>query len=463
MSGETPNTLRVLAPSINVYAGPEEVRSFDFFRHCTVKTTTMFLESDFWSSIVLQVSQSEPAVKYALLALSALHERQLQNEGFPLLEDTELSGLAHYSQAVRHTNRLIAMANKDIEDKGQTEKALVAVILFVCYENARGEYQTAHMHLKNGLRILHDRRGKCHGPAWSDSSDAASLERVFASLDLQAMTYSDDSSPWIQDTTSGHAVEVPTALPVRFASFNQALHVLIDIGRSMLWLGAAFEGMKPDDREGYNNALAKTDYARAVLVRWERSFRAFKATLVARSKGEETYNNDASNVLGIWYTFVKLFIGPGFQFSEMVWDDHVADFERIVDMAASVLQSRKTARVISTSYREESFALESSGNVIVPLFYAGHHCRDPKVRRKVLVLLANLNRREGVWESRSASKMLEHIIRIEEGGLEVLTVSDIPLHRRIKYIESIEHRTGRERRLKVAYCIETKECRGKSG
>jgi len=54
--------------------------------------------------------------------------------------------------------------------------------------------------------------------------------------------------------------------------------------------------------------------------------------------------------------------------------------------------------------------------VIGPLYYVSLKCRDPDVRQEALDLLAATRRREGMWDSVTAAKVLRRVMDIEKAG-----------------------------------------------
>ena len=61
-------------------------------------------------------------------------------------------------------------------------------------------------------------------------------------------------------------------------------------------------------------------------------------------------------------------------------------------------------------------------NVIPPLYYTACRCRHPRLRRTALALLkevARVNPREALWDARYLVPVVERVIELEEGGMEL--------------------------------------------
>ena len=72
--------------------------------------------------------------------------------------------------------------------------------------------------------------------------------------------------------------------------------------------------------------------------------------------------------------------------------------------------------------------------VIYHLFNIGRECRSPVVRKRILDWMQSLNIQEGMLTVELVSKVLNKVIALEEGGMDVQFSSQIPEHRRIQDI-----------------------------
>lgn len=81
--------------------------SFDFFRSQTVVAISGYFDCPLWGSLVLQASHSEPAVRYAAVALGALHQEiTLQHSTVPqhqtLIQTGAKYPLSQYTKAMKN-------------------------------------------------------------------------------------------------------------------------------------------------------------------------------------------------------------------------------------------------------------------------------------------------------------------------------------------------------------------------
>jgi hypothetical protein len=90
-----------------------------------------------------------------------------------------------------------------------------------------------------------------------------------------------------------------------------------------------------------------------------------------------------------------------------VHDPYLPQFTQIADLAEEVLNIRP----------ERKFQYSSDNEIIQPLFYVAQKCRDGKLRRRAMGLLARSGR-EGVWDGQCAAAAASWIIAKEEEGLK---------------------------------------------
>ena len=98
---------------------------------------------------------------------------------------------------------------------------------------------------------------------------------------------------------------------------------------------------------------------------------------------------------------------------QMLWDKYDPMFEKIVDLAQSVLLiSSSSSTPTSVNY----FTLDMA--IVGPLYDVARSCRDPHIRRKAISLLRKYPRQEGLWDGVLAARVAERIMVIEETSVD---------------------------------------------
>jgi hypothetical protein len=126
----------------------ERQRRFAFYFNHVVPTSELRSDADrkFWGYTVLQASHSEPAVKHAMLAISAWHHGQrnadTRSEDY---NDTH----RHYGLAIRAAHRATYMkSSRDISDLFNVSMALLSLELF------RRDSSAGRIHLQACRNLL---------------------------------------------------------------------------------------------------------------------------------------------------------------------------------------------------------------------------------------------------------------------------------------------------------------------
>jgi Fungal specific transcription factor domain len=94
-----------------------------------------YFDVEFWTYFLLQVSQSERTVWYAVLALSVFHEQRLQGRNVKDKTQVEASrrfAIRHYDEAIR---RLTGHLH---ESKDPNSVVLVTCLIFFWHEDLLG-------------------------------------------------------------------------------------------------------------------------------------------------------------------------------------------------------------------------------------------------------------------------------------------------------------------------------------
>jgi hypothetical protein len=139
--------------------------------------------------------------------------------------------------------------------------------------------------------------------------------------------------------------------------------------------------------------------------------------------------------LRIWHQLVSIDVVANWYGSELRYDGHVAQYERLVATAEEIIEL--------LAQKPEGGAFSFDLGITIPLFSTAERCRDPHIRRRALQAMRNGPRQEGTWGP-GAALAVDKWIAFEEHGLgHVEKASDVPEWRRIRNMDaSINVDTG---------------------
>jgi len=137
------------------------------------------------------------------------------------------------------------------------------------------------------------------------------------------------------------------------------------------------------------------------LHRWMAAFAPFKTSREFKTLDEKK----AAITLELHMKATYMGTVKSLAQDELVFDNYYDIYNDIVSLSAALLNCSPTSKV-------PKFSFDSS--VIIPLWFTGHKCRDPVLRRKVIALLLDYPRREGVWDSVFAGLVIDVLRDFEE-------------------------------------------------
>ncbi|KAF2111685.1 hypothetical protein BDV96DRAFT_649663 [Lophiotrema nucula] len=484
-------------PSRSLSPEAAENRSFFYFQHHTLPKWTEFFDSELWSQKILQLSHSEPAIKHGILALSTMHERF--EDTTPIFSaKTNDFAFVQYMQAVKHSNDLLTAHQ---EGKADLEKVLIACIIFTCYENLAGNYRAANMHLRNGLRILNQHK-RSLSPLIYHTPSQESIANVLYRFDLQAMTFSDNASPY--DYSLDNSPDCPL-IPETYNRNADARNDLVGLLRCMMWI-SGIANINPQAPE-HPTWLQIYTQLMGAFEAWEVTFDRYQHNIPPIEQGDPKIYA-GNTLLKIYAIMARTIIAAGAGLrTEMAWDSFAKSFQTMVDLAETLpilnkpasqpssrsstspprstptprpakhrpiapnpatsvrspppgtstlvflpeptpsITSSKTACEYTTAptakRKPSSFSPSFELSPIVPLFITACRCRDPVLRRRAIALLLNCRRREGVWDSFGAGMVALQCVKLEEGIAEIVDLGPenwLPLNNKCKDATDIVER-----------------------
>lgn len=381
-------------PALPNFDNSRQRQCFAFFVSCTSNAANLYFGANFWARRVLQLSLSEPSIRYALCSLSALHQMSTV-PALPFVDAraTELGNYAlqQYSHAVRCTQTLLAESSDRSADK--LIKGLVACVLFVCYENFIGNYEISHMHLQNGLHIINKELLK------RPSAIPKDIIQVFKRMDLQAISFGNSKAPYPEHLCND-PIELLTDVPISFNSIEDAIDVVLHIFRWMFRNMGSSES-SPIPPEHFETALK-------VMEEWTSKTEHF--SMIPMQEGEL---RRPVALLRMYQIIMDTTLATGVYGQESLNNEHLHKYEELIALGEKLVLDVKASSPTPSS--NQFFCFDTG--VIFPLFWVAIKCRDPRARRRAVHLLGSMHHQEGVWKSISAAKVAQFVIAIEEEGL----------------------------------------------
>lgn len=366
-----------------------------------------------WQRLVLQACHVEPAVRYAVNAVAALHEERCLRESAS--GDGIEVGLVQTNFPTRQYSK--ALSGLQIllgSEPASTNMVLLCALLLVHFESLRERFIPALTHLDNAIRLL--------DPAQSPSKEAIdpSLVQSFVRLDLQSSFFLDVRVPSLTSITSA----IDNELPNSFTDINHARRF------SVTWTSRLFNFLRTKaDKYKFVSPgfippedLAEAHDLEQKFIAIERLLWSFMQKSSVKLTFREHHGLSMLRVLAI----EDRIIAAGCLYSEAsFYDRFLPEFEQIVSICRFVLDAEDPAS------RLMSVAVDDG--LLRPLWFVVTHCRDSRIRRNGLALLKQLPASSSAWHVDAMTKTAELCMTIEETGCtkEYPQCEDIPEWRRI--------------------------------
>lgn len=387
-----------------VETSKEEGRALQYFYTSAGPLLSSADETSFWTSLVMQLTHFEPAVRHSVIAISLLHEQMHQNPQMgltvPALKDEVLS-LKHYNLAIAE------LKSMDAADKQPV--VLFACVLFICIELLQANRDIALQHCKHGLAILSQ---VVYRNPWTQEH----LIPIFRRLSMLLYLFGNDTSEYaILDAFASPQYE-------QFESFADAQVQMDEIFRRTLRLFRRGEAYRMGGLRGQpvaDDLHAEQGVVNAMLDHWHNLFTAFDDQLIIMTNNPESelYDLDNSYLLNMAHKFLssryevcRIWANMAFATDEVGYDDYMEDFER-------TLESLETMDIIpneepSDQSRPLKFSFETGFQPVV--YFLVTKCRDINLRLRALRMIKVLGvPQENMWNTISTFQLGRRVIELE--------------------------------------------------
>ncbi|XXG99325.1 hypothetical protein Hte_005662 [Hypoxylon texense] len=445
-------------------AEAEESSALRFFDIKTLPGLNGCRKSPSWTRTLTFFANTVSCVHHAAVAVGSLHRAyifrdravcRLHWRGYGSGGNVNPFALHHYNLAISH---LLKSSGGSNNTPGDAAVTLLVCYLFTCFDNLAGNHTQAFGHLRSGITLLNESRKemKTMKQKTQLSSSPTLLDQIteqFRHLDAQAASF---LLGWSRQLPEDDAEEVEKPqrrvglADIRMSSLTQAAGQLegfipkvIELRR---WEVETISQNPAGEKDGGPTdvtALRQFLRRQAELVcQLEKWYIGFTMLLTQDPEKMCTWDGHLVRMLQLHYMTISAILNVPAGQGEMGCDSALPQFKKIVALASTIANKCSgmwESCVQKESDREPSFTLEM---VLIPAVYiVGAKCRDPLLRREIISILRQHPRREGVWDSITAARILERAMQIEEGeedakdfesGLK--TMADIPLERRITEI-----------------------------
>ena len=397
-------------------SGTNDQGYLEWFKYRTAVKLPGTFRSKFWSTLLLQASYSEPAVLHAVLALSSIHKRTTVNTDSqsPVDNDPdeqEQFALQNYVKSIKAVSRLQPRCS--IRDRAPFRVALITCVVFVCMELLRGHFETAQVHLRNGITILRDMK------LLSSRSDVAArlkyhrelpddwIVEAFSRLHLQLELFQynyDHSSLCRQGTWYEPPVDIFHALPDAWKELGRQFSGIFHLARRARQ--QATSGCTIDEQI---ELLESQQRIQTALSQWLVTWKAFKRS---RGRMPEEYDT-AFQVVHIHQVMATIMVDTCLEPNdETVFDSHTSRFLYLLTQLIT-LHDTGAPKTLPRNLLDMEHSVADQG-WISSLWFVATKCRVHRIRHHAIRLLESTSHREGIWDSKTTACVAKKVAEVEE-------------------------------------------------
>lgn len=376
-----------------------EGRYFRLFHEELAFDLSGYFETPFWTRLIPQQCHHEPAIKHAILALSALYKSAMLSQTHIAKFDDE-----HFNFALVQQSQAISSLRKTLSSRrNQMRLALVASLLFSCFESFQGDWETARQQIYGGLNILKhlsedQRQNASNCLADTDLEVGLTLRR----LKLQILSFLAMNPMCEHQFNDLNNEEILSDMPDQFTTLNEAFTAATKLAVSILQHSRT--SARCGDDLGPRDLLTQQQCLQGLLDQWNKAYEPFFLEVCKNVSRE--YLGALQLRICVWKC--EIIIATSTSNTEVVFDNFTAQFQRITHFARHVLQKDQEIR------GSRGPRLQYGMGLIMALFYTATRCRDFSVRGEAIAILREWPCTNGIWHSLQAAKVAEWIASIEE-------------------------------------------------
>ncbi|KAK0643687.1 hypothetical protein B0T16DRAFT_187807 [Cercophora newfieldiana] len=412
-----PQSLAVV-PTAMAASTSEEKLVFEWFRNRAAKKLQGSLVLNFWDTLLLQASLTEPAIYHAVLALSCVHKQnpvstEPGGSSGSAPDEHEQFTLRHYVQAIRHLQPHFAS-----HDRPSLRIALITCVVFVGLDFLRGHFRAGQLHLLKGLKIMQDvglvsnqEDGIIYWRPCRQPTDDWIVE-AFSRLQLQVELFRHSHSHPCLVILRAPEPEIPDICA--FRSFNEAWQILTQLFNKIFYLTHQAR-QRTDAKLEFPPLVEQHHHIREQLSLW---LAAYEQSKEALSQDGPWYNGRIYPLLSAYHTMACIMADTALRpDDETAFDKHTSSFIMLIIQLAGLWS---VALITSHIQALPGHSLDMHRSVIdigwlPPLFFVATKCRVHRIRLQAVRLLESASHREGIWDATATARVARKLMEIEEG------------------------------------------------
>lgn len=361
------------------------------------------MDTDFWSVTIPQLGQSEPAVTFAIAAISATFQR-LQSTGssyHDVMRDTACSD----GPALEFYNIALAKASERVaQQDGGTLMASLTCMLFLCMEFLQSN-KLQSKRLFDRLFQLVQLGSPRDSSRPGDLDLIPNLLSMYRRIVLLSLLFAHPIPPYNYQDWTLQLWELPQVFH-SLSEARDALYQLLAYIHDFCKLARTHSELHHKNHRPPVTGPGEQAYLRAKLCEWREVLDRWCADNDSRDPG----TLQSVSLLRLYDHVSMAWIVNPWESSQLPFDDAIEYFQLVVEEASSIL-------ALTGPKSELSSVLHFEMGVMPPLYFVAIKCRCYEMRLRALNLLRLAPRREGLWDREELIAIAEKVIEVEAAAV----------------------------------------------
>lgn len=382
-----------------------ELRAFEFYIRSAATSIAQGMDIDFWTQVLPQVSEQDPSIRHAILAISALYEHPLEAERDHYQSPEQMRAVSWYRQSVK--NAMSPSVPETADEGRRLEHSILTCMLYAIVEtqycNASNALRLILQGLKLVLRYLNRYRHghSAHSPWMVDVLPM--FARQVMNLGIFRGEVSPEYDELLQSLLPPFANSLPTLSTARdslYAILHEAIPIAVSIAASGVAKGMCDENLVPLLEQQHATILAKLDA-------WELAVRLLdEKTFVLRS--HKALYHALICLQKMNYMWIYWILCPPYDLAQQ--DSRTV--AELLDEAEAALQHTSSAKADRQSVAPVGMEL----GVIPPLCFVLWSCRqDDIISQRAITLLHLAASSENMYVARLQADVVARLLGFEAG------------------------------------------------
>ncbi|KAG0647247.1 Aspercryptin biosynthesis cluster-specific transcription regulator atnN [Hyphodiscus hymeniophilus] len=429
-------------PSKQLFENEQEASYFRYYCDEAVSNLAGVFELPCWGRVILQASHDQDFIRHAVIAIGSF-TKSLSTERTAVSQCSSPAELMFPEGprmdedfALRHYSQFLNGSRKALAKPSQGRRmALIVCLLIICVEGLQWHHRSVVKHLISGINLLDEWTQQNKRPLLPDINPSEpdvmedEIVQQLRMLELEASVLYNPKPREYHERLRKEGSESVNNMPDTFSNTHEARTYLeLIMRRSHHFLGTVVpqkpspstEAADPDTQSlvaDFNTFLTfggavqplqfeQERYA-AELRRWTLAFQS-----LFESGTPEQNDFLSTQLLKIRSRVLGILLAGELSTSEMIYDNHLSEFEEILRLAKIFFAHPCADKVIP----EGSYS--SNAGLIFPLRLVADRSRSRSMRREAIGLLRSKTWREASFWSTSTAQTSEWLMELEEEGVE---------------------------------------------